>query len=272
MIELWSGTPGSGKSLHLAHDVREKLRWGRRVISTCNIDTKMCFMNKLQEFIFNVSKGKLNLSCSDPKEKNFTYIPIEFVTPEFFYDYAARYHVFGKEHQTIVYLDECVALFSPTVIGDNKELWNKWDDFFRKHRHLGFDIILVPQSKRLISRKVIEYAETEVKHYNRKHHGLIGFFGSLFLGGLFSYSVCWRGDKTPIEQKFFTYKPFYGQMYNSYSMFDSTLAPYKAEWEKKKILMSQLCGLLEARKNELQNSSAAACIAALNTTECNTKE
>ena len=135
MIELWSGTPGSGKSLHLAHDVREKLRWGRRVISTCNIDTKMCFMNKLQEFIFNVSKGKLNLSCSDPKEKNFTYIPIEFVTPELFYDYAARYHVFGKEHQTVVYLDECVALFSPTVIGDNKELWNKWDDFFRTRPH-----------------------------------------------------------------------------------------------------------------------------------------
>lgn len=256
MTELWSGTPGSGKSLHLAHDVREKLRWGRNVISTCNIETSMCFMNKFQEFLFNVSKGKISLNCSDPRQKNFTYIPIEFVTPEFFYEYAARHHVFGKEHQTHIYLDECVAIFSPTVIGDNKELWNKWDTFFRIHRHLGYDIVLIPQSKRLISRKVIEYAETEVKHYNRKYHGLIGFFGSIFLGGLFSYSVCWRGDKKPIEQKFFTYKPFYGQMYNSYSMFDSALATYKADWEKKKMYAAQLCALLNQRIDVLQNADS----------------
>ena len=60
-------------------------------------------------------------------------------------------------------------------------------------------------------------------------------------------------------------------MYNSYSMFDSTLAPYKAEWEKKKILMSRLCGLLEQRKNELQNSSAAASSELAADLNCNTK-
>ncbi|MCM1578137.1 MAG: zonular occludens toxin domain-containing protein [Ruminococcus sp.] len=234
--------------------MREKLRWGRYVISTCNIEPRMCFMNKLQEFLFNISKGKISLTVPDDREKNFYYVPIEFVTPEFFYEFAARHHVFGKEHQTFICLDECVAIFSPTVIGDNKELWNRWDNFFRVHRHLGFDIILIPQSKRLISRKVIEYAETEVKHYNRKHHGLLGFFLSLFLGGLFSYTVCWRGDKTPIEQKFFTYKPFYGQMYNSYSMFNTALLPYKRDWEKKKYYLSRLCLALEQRAGQLMEN------------------
>lgn len=170
IIQLWTGTPGSGKSLHLAHDVRDNLRLGRYVISTCNINTRMCFMNPLQQFIFNISKGKIDLSTADKRESQFHYLPLEYTTPEFFYEFAARYHVFGKEHQTIIYLDECVALFSPTVLADNIKLWNRWDDFFRKHRHLGYDIVLVPQSKRLISRKVIEYAETEVKHYNRKYH------------------------------------------------------------------------------------------------------
>ena len=245
MVDLWSGTPGSGKSLHLAHDVREKLRWGRKVISTCNIETSMCFMNHLQEFLFNISKGKINLSGYDDREKNFYYIPIEMCTPEIFYEFAARHHVFGKEHQTIIYFDECVAIFSPTVIGDNKELWNRWDTFLRLHRHLGFDIVLIPQSKRLISRKVIEYAEHEVKHYNRKHHGTLGFFAALFLGGLFSYSVCWRGEKKPIEQKFFTYKPYYGQMYNSYAMFDSVLLPYKRDWERRQELYSKISGQLK---------------------------
>ena len=250
--ELWTGTPGSGKSLHVAKDIRENLRYGKKVISTCNIDTDLCFMNKLQEFLFNISKGKIRLYSHDKRSENFYYVPNEYMTVEFLYDFAARYHVYGKEKQTYLYLDECVALFSPTVIGDNKELWNKWDNFFRQHRHLGYEIILVPQSKRLISRKVIEYAETEVKHYNRKYQGNFGFFLSLFLGGLFSYKVCWRGDKEPIEQRFFRYRPFYGQMYNSYSMFDTVLAPYKAEWEHKKALMAQLCGLLIERQKQLQ--------------------
>ena len=178
-------------------------------------------MNKLQEFLFNISKGKIRLYSHDKRAENFYYVPNEYMTVEFLYDFAARYHVYGKEKQTYLYLDECVALFSPTVIGDNKELWNKWDNFFRQHRHLGYEIILVPQSKRLISRKVIEYAETEVKHYNRKYQGNFGFFLSLFSAGYFLTKVCWRGDKEPIEQRFFRYRPFYGQMYNSYSMFDT---------------------------------------------------
>lgn len=245
MIYLWTGTPGSGKSLHLAHEVRDYLRYNKRVISTCNINTGMCFMNRLQQFLFNISKGKLDFHCSDPREKNFYYLPLEECHPNVFYEFAARHHVEGKENQTIIFLDECVALFSPTVLSDNIKLWNEWDKFFRIHRHLGFTIVLIPQSKRLISRKVIEYCELEVKHYNRKHHRTLGFFLSLILGGFFSYTVCWRGDKKPVEQHFFTYRPFYGNMYNSYSYFNKELYHYKQDWEQKKIYLSQLCGQLQ---------------------------
>ena len=66
-----------------------------------------------------------------------------------------------------------LAIFSPTVIGDDVKTWNEWDKFFRVHRHLGFDVILIPQSDRLISRKVKCYSEYEVKHFNRKNHGMI---------------------------------------------------------------------------------------------------
>ena len=92
-------------------------------------------------------------------------------------------------------------------------------------------------------------------------------------GSLFSYSTCWRGVKKPIEQKFFTYRRLYGSMYNSYSMFDETLRPYK-EAEKKRLmqemantlagyakrqelperqlLMSELCKNLIERRNQLE--------------------
>ena len=254
MIQQYTGTPGSGKSLHAAHEIRADLRCGKYVISTMSVDTELCFLNPVQEWLFNHFGIRPKRKKRDKREKNFVYVDINDITPEYLYDHAARHHVFGKEHQTVVYLDECVAIFSPTVIGDNKELWNRWDTFFRKHRHIGFDIVIIPQSAKLISRKVIEYCEFEVKHFNRKNHGAFGFWLSLFVGGLFSYSVCWRGVKAkPLEQGWFTYKPLYGQMYNSYSMFDSTLLPYKKEWERKKMLLSALCGQLNQIKEEKLN-------------------
>lgn len=262
MISLWSGTPGSGKSLHCAHEIKDDLRFGKNVISTCYIDTTYCFMSKLQEFIFCLTKGKVHLYNEDPRQNNFHYVPIEEITPQYLYEFAAKYHKFGKEHQTTLVLDECVAIFSPTVLADNIKRWNEWDEFFRKHRHLGYNVIIIPQSKRLISRKVIEYCEFEVKHYNRKNHGNFGFILSLLLGSLFSWSLYWRGTKDRLEQHFFRYSYLYGSMYNSYSMFNSTLQPYKDK--AKKEAMQHLVNTLatycksneEAAKRELMQQLA----------------
>ena len=256
MIQLWSGTPGSGKSLHVAHEIREDLRLpfgqSKNVISTCYIDTTYCFMNILQELVFIITRGKIHLYNDDPRAKRFHYVPIEEITPKYLYEFAAKYHVYGKEHQTTLVLDECVAIFSPTVLSENIKRWNEWDEFFRKHRHLGYNVIIIPQSKKLISRKVIEYCEFEVKHYNRKHQGMFGWLLSLICGGsLFSYSTCWRGTRDkPLEQKFFTYRRLFGSMYNSYSMFDETLKPFK-ESEKKK-LMQELVNVLSERRMQLE--------------------
>lgn len=165
MIMLWVGTPGSGKSLHCAHEVREDLRFKKNVISTCYIDTRFCFMSKFQEFLLNISRGKIHLYNDDPRAKNFHYIPIGEITPKYLYEFAAKYHKFGREHQTTLILDECVAIFSPTVLSENIKRWNEWDEFFRIHRHLGFEVILIPQSKRLISRKIIEYCGIHFLEY-----------------------------------------------------------------------------------------------------------
>ena len=252
MMQIYTGTPGSGKSLHCAHDIRFNLRLGKNVISTCNIDVSMCFYTPFQEWKYNKFGIIPKKKKDDKRMKNFHYIDINQITPEFLYEFAARYHVFGKEHQTIIYLDECVSIFSPTVIGNDVEKWNRWDRFFQFHRHFGFDIVLIPQSSKLIARKVLEYCEFDCRHYNRKHQGMLGFFLSLFAGGLFSYSTYWRGIRSkPLESGFFTYKPLYGQMYNSYSMFNTALAPYKREWEKKKYYLSMLCGALDQRVKQL---------------------
>ncbi len=249
MIELYSGTPGSGKSLHAAHEMADWLRAGKNVISTCMIDTDLVFLNPFQKWYVNHFNKKPKKIKRDKRADNFYYIPIEDITPEWLYEFAAKNHSFGKERQTVVFLDECVAIFSPTVLAAQKgglNRWNEWDTFFRKHRHIGFEVVLIPQSKKLIARKVIEYCEFEVKHYNRKNQGFIGWIFSLFCGGsLFSWSRCWRGTgEKPFEQGFYTYKPLYGLMYNSYSMFYDTLNPYK-EQEKKKLLQQFVNALTE---------------------------
>lgn len=260
MIELYSGTPGSGKSLHTAHEIRDYLRFGKNVISTCDIDTDLCFLNPFKSWYVNHFNKKPKKIKKDKRAGNFHYIDIHEVTPDYLYRFAAEHHVFGKEHQTIVVLDECVAIFSPTVISDNTKLWNEWDTFFRKHRHIGYDVILIPQSKKLIARKVIEYCEFETKHYNRKNQGFLGWLFSLFVGGsLFSWSKLWRGTKgKPLEQGFFTYKPIFGLMYNSYSMYDETLLPYKEkirlEKEKRQKLILELCEKLTERRMQLENN------------------
>lgn len=254
MIEMWTGTPGSGKSLHMVHEIRQDLKIGKRVICTTPIDTRLVFMNIFQRFWFWLTDGKKIVYTPDKRQDNFYFIDIMQITPAYLYDFAARHHVEGKEHQTRVYLDECVAIFSPTVIGDDVKTWNEWDKFFRVHRHLGFDVILIPQSDRLISRKVKCYSEYEVKHFNRKNHGMLGFWLSLFIGGLFSYSVCWRGThEKPLEQGWFTYTKYYGRMYNSYCLFGDTLKPYQEAYRKKQEAAAALCAALLERRKQLED-------------------
>lgn len=250
MIEQFTGTPGSGKSLHAAREIKTYLNIGRNVISTCNIDTDMCFLNIFKRFYVNRFKKKPKKIKHDKRADNFYYITNNELNPDYLYTFAAYHHKFGQEHQTILVIDECQQIFSPTIIGNNVNLWNKWDTFFRIHRHIGYDIILIPQSSKLISRKVIEYCEFETRHFNRKNHGLFGFLLSLVCGGLFSYTKCWRGTREPIEQQFFTYHPIYGLMYNSYSLFDSTLQPFKDK--ERKELMKKLVEALNERRMQLE--------------------
>lgn len=262
-ISLFSGTVGSGKSLHTAHEIKNNLRDGRNVISTVNIDTTLCFMTKWQEWLFNKSKGKIHKWKYDKRQENFYFVDILDVNPEYLYKFAAEHHKEGKERQTYLYLDECVAIFSPTCeTMQNLKKWEEWQTFFRVCRQIGYEVIIVPQASRLISRKVVECCELDVRHYNKKYHGNAGFFLSLFLGGLFVAATFWRGEKREcISQTMYTCKPLYYKMYNSYTLFGSTLKKYKEDYEfeqllheeeQKKQLISDLCQLLNYRKKCLE--------------------
>ena len=67
MIKLYSGTPGSGKSLHLADKVRYTLKYGSNVIGTFHINKDCLLKNSRYEY---------------------TYINIYDLTPAYLIQYA----------------------------------------------------------------------------------------------------------------------------------------------------------------------------------------
>jgi zona occludens toxin (predicted ATPase) len=98
MIKLYTGTPGSGKSFHVARDIILHLRWKRNIISTVDID-----INRIDK------NGKRKIG-------DFKYIPIYELTPNYLYKYAKLNHKKGKEGQTWIIIDECQLIFNSRLV------------------------------------------------------------------------------------------------------------------------------------------------------------
>lgn len=122
MVSTYTGTPGSGKSLHCAEKILFHLKHNQRVI--CNFP--------------------LNESVIKKKyRKNFYYIPDEYLTPHYLFEFAKAYHKKKGEDQTYIFIDEAQRLFP---IDRVYYLRKEWEQFFQLHRHWGFSIVLVTQN------------------------------------------------------------------------------------------------------------------------------
>ncbi len=197
MIWFYSGTPGSGKSFHVAKKIMFRLKTQKKaVISTFDIDL---------DFLSRHGRDKLG---------SFTYVPINELNPKFLYEYAMKNHVKGKEGQTLVIIDECQIIFNPREFGKAGRM--DWINFFTQHRHLGYDFILISQFDRLVDRQIRSLFEYEIKH--RKVNNL----GILFLLPVtcFVAITVWYGVKEKCSQEFFVYNKKVSKLYDSYSMFE----------------------------------------------------
>ncbi|MDB8791990.1 zonular occludens toxin domain-containing protein [Romboutsia sp. 1001216sp1] len=195
MIYFYSGTPGSGKSLHVAQDIYNKL-FIRKQNVIANFDINREIYNKKKK------KGK------------FLYVPNNELTPEFFYQYAKDHHVLGKESQTLVILDECQILFNPRAWNDKYRI--NWVNFFTQHRKWGYNFILISQFDRLVDRQIRSLFEYEVKHRKVNNFKL----AKLFPISTFCAVEYWYGVKERVGCEFFIYKKKYGQMYDTFKNFE----------------------------------------------------
>lgn len=177
MILFYSGTPGSGKSLHTAEVLYWWIKAGKPAIGNININLDM---------------------IPTKKEKRYTYQRNDQLTPDFLISYAKDFAKGRsvKEDSLLLVIDECQLMF-------NARDWNAkgradWLEFFTLHRHLGYRIILIAQFDRMIDRQVRSLIEYEYIHRKVSNFGIYGKIISMFsLGNLFVSVKIWY----PMKEK-----------------------------------------------------------------------
>lgn len=202
MIDLYSGTPGSGKSLHVASLIYDHLRNGKRTI--CNFEVNL---NK-------VWKRKI------PENTMFHLLYNDQLSPELLKE-ISRENFKGrriKEDEILLVIDECQLIF-------NAREWQKtgraeWLSFFSQHRKYGYHIVLIAQFDRMIDRQIRSLIEYEYVHRKISNYGWRGkIISAIALGNLFIAVKMWYPLKEKIGSEFFRANPKYYGLYDTYGDF-----------------------------------------------------
>lgn len=201
MIALYSGTPGSGKSLHCAERIYYSLLTSHPVVCNFQINTKYVKHPEL-----------------------FSYYDNSELTPELLKN-ISRSHFNGKsvkEGSILLVIDECQMMF-------NARSWDKngrdeWNKFFQLHRHFGYDIILIAQFDRMIDRQIRSLIEYEYVHRKVSNFGWKGVMLSLmmFSTQMFVSVKMWYPLKEKVSSEFFRARKKYYRIYDTFVLLDAT--------------------------------------------------
>lgn len=201
MIKLFSGTPGSGKSLHTAEKIYYALRAGRPVI--CNFDINLGFVQGRRK-----------------KPLQFVYKPNDEITPAWLMQFSAQYFASHRmrEEWLLLVLDEAQLIF-------NAREWDakgrkEWLSFFTQHRKYGYEIILVAQFDRMLDRQIRSLIEYEFIHRKVSNFGVWGWmFSAVFLGKLFVSVKMWYPLRERVGAEWFVCKRRFFRLYDTYKNF-----------------------------------------------------
>lgn len=205
MIRLYSGTPGSGKSLHNAKDVINRSRFGKPVI------------------------GNFPCDLSKYPKANYTYVPNYELTPDYLMKYSREFFKDKpiREGKILLVIDECQLMF-------NSRDWqqkgrNAWLSFFTQHRKFGYDITLIAQFDRMIDKQLRGVIEYEYVHRKLSNYGFGGKIMSLLFGGnTFVVVQMWYPLKLKIGQEFVHARKRFFSIYDTFGTFQMEAPKAKA--------------------------------------------
>lgn len=206
MIDLYTGTPGSGKSLHVAEMIKRYLEIFKSPV-ICNFEFKayMCNCKGYGSF-FYVSNKDLNV--------------------EFLIRFSEKYREKRKqkrlkEESILLVIDEAQLIF-------NSRNWQAperlaWISFFSQHRKLGYHVILVAQFDEMLDKQIRPLIEYESMHRKVSNIGIGGKLFSLFAGGKLHVSIKNHyATGLTVERTFFKGREELYQLYDSYTRFENS--------------------------------------------------
>lgn len=234
MIRFYSGTPGSGKSLHVASDIYNSIRNGKNVIANFEIDDSVIKTRRKVKKGSFIYLSNSNLTNSIPVKEihkdrygNNSYRLIEKSPIDALYFFALNFHKRNSrgqiiEHQTLLVIDEAQLIFNArSWQAPNRQAWN---DFFTQHRKYGYDVVIISQFKELIDKQIRGCFEFEIQHRKVMHYTNMGFILALpFRGNLFvaiEHLCSVRGKQGRTNSHFIVGKKKYFNLYNSYKIFE----------------------------------------------------
>lgn len=195
MIKLFSGTPGSGKTLHAVHVMDWYNRHKKPVIANFELNKKLV------------------------KHPELMIIPDDKLTPDMLIEFS-RYWFQNrrvKEGEILLVLDEAQLVFNARDWKFNRP----WISFFTQHRKWGFDVILIAQYDRMLERQIRSLIEYEEKHLKVSNLGGIwGLIMPLFLGRFRVYEKWYNQNKMLVSQYKASYSRRDKKLYDTFKTWD----------------------------------------------------
>lgn len=202
MIWFYSGTNGSGKSLHVARDIYTRLRRRGHNKVICTFDVNVKAVKRCRGEVLQV--------------------PIYKLSPRMLTQYALKHHrLSGRpdqvEGQTLVVIDEAQRIFNPRDYDKNDR--RAWLDWLPEHRKYGFNIILISPYDKMIDKQIRALFEYEVKHRKANNYGFIGFLLSVFHLPVFFAVTYWYGLRARCGSEAFLCLRRYTRIYDTFQRF-----------------------------------------------------
>lgn len=195
MLAIFTGTPGSGKSVHATQLALSYLSKGRHVLLNYELDRSKIPNADMYEYIPN---GKLN--------------PVDLLNR------ARVYQANGVvEDSVLIVIDEAAAVF-------NSRSWQQadrqsWITFFTQSRKLGYLVVLVAQKDKMIDRQIRDILEYEFLHHKIANYGMIGWIASLCFGGkLHLYKQIYHPTGDTLGSKWFVVRRKVYEVYDTFAI------------------------------------------------------
>ena len=232
MISFYTGTPGSGKSFHLARLVYDTLRWEyTNVIANFEINLDNVALTRLgylKTRITELSRGKIKFKKYNRMELpgKFYYWDNSQITVPNLLAFAKQNHKRRSKRvdhrQTLVLIDEAGIVFNCRGFSDKSR--NEWVRFFAKHRHYNFDVVLACQFDRQVDKQIRCCVEYEQIHRKLKNYKFLGWLFSTLAGGnIFIICETWYMAKMKVRNQILRYSARIASLYDTLRDFDDDL-------------------------------------------------